>query len=75
MVCAGFFNFSRELCLASNAVYFFGWFSYLSGVNQVPAEPRTFVLEIGTEELPPHDVVNACKQVNTLDFVVVDFEI
>lgn len=26
-------------------------------------EPRMFVLEIGTEELPPADVVNASQQV------------
>uniref|UniRef100_A0A0D9WKS8 glycine--tRNA ligase n=1 Tax=Leersia perrieri TaxID=77586 RepID=A0A0D9WKS8_9ORYZ len=26
-------------------------------------EPRAFVLEIGTEELPPHDVIEAAKQV------------
>nr|XP_027113392.1 glycine--tRNA ligase, chloroplastic/mitochondrial 2-like isoform X2 [Coffea arabica] len=33
-------------------------------ITKVPAEPRTFVLEIGTEELPPHDVVDVCKQVH-----------
>lgn len=26
-------------------------------------QPRLFVLEIGTEELPPNDVVDASKQV------------
>ncbi|KAL3516847.1 hypothetical protein ACH5RR_023749 [Cinchona calisaya] len=35
-------------------------------VGKVPAEPRTFILEIGTEELPPHDVVSACKQLQDL---------
>nr|XP_027106595.1 glycine--tRNA ligase, chloroplastic/mitochondrial 2-like isoform X2 [Coffea arabica] len=33
-------------------------------IMKVPAKPRTFVLEIGTEELPPHDVVDVCKQVH-----------
>lgn len=32
---------------------------------QVSTDPRLFVLEIGTEELPPNEVVNACKQVHT----------
>ncbi|GER56882.1 glycine--tRNA ligase alpha subunit [Striga asiatica] len=31
--------------------------------KKVSTEPRTFILEIGTEELPPNDVVNACNQV------------
>lgn len=34
--------------------------------RKVPAEPRSFILEIGTEELPPNDVVNACKQLKDL---------
>lgn len=34
-------------------------------VMQVSTDPRLFVLEIGTEELPPNEVVNACKQVHT----------
>ncbi|CAN6166245.1 unnamed protein product [Urochloa humidicola] len=38
----------------------------------VPGQPRAFVLEIGTEELPPRDVVEATKQlekslINTLE--------
>ncbi|KAI4372677.1 hypothetical protein MLD38_010878 [Melastoma candidum] len=28
--------------------------------------PRVFVLEIGTEEMPPHDVVSACEQLKVL---------
>ena len=28
----------------------------------LPAAPADFVLEIGTEELPPDDVVSACEQ-------------
>jgi glycyl-tRNA synthetase len=28
----------------------------------VVGQPRAFVLEIGTEELPPHDVIEATKQ-------------
>ncbi|CAI9101241.1 OLC1v1038518C1 [Oldenlandia corymbosa var. corymbosa] len=35
-------------------------------VQKVSQEPRTFVLEIGTEELPPHDVINACNQLQDL---------
>ncbi|XP_027106594.2 glycine--tRNA ligase, chloroplastic/mitochondrial 2 isoform X1 [Coffea arabica] len=35
-------------------------------IMKVPAKPRTFVLEIGTEELPPHDVVDVCKQLQDL---------
>ncbi|KAL0429137.1 UNVERIFIED_CONTAM: Glycine--tRNA ligase, chloroplastic/mitochondrial 2, partial [Sesamum radiatum] len=35
--------------------------------KRVSSEPRAFVLEIGTEELPPNDVVNACNQLK--DFV------
>ncbi|KAK6162665.1 hypothetical protein DH2020_002506 [Rehmannia glutinosa] len=31
--------------------------------KKASAGPRTFILEIGTEELPPNDVVNACSQV------------
>ncbi|KAF5952770.1 hypothetical protein HYC85_010714 [Camellia sinensis] len=33
---------------------------------EVPAEPRMFVLEIGTEELPPTDVINASQQLKDL---------
>lgn len=40
--------------------------------EEVPVQPRAFVLEIGTEELPPRDVVEATEQlekslVNTLE--------
>ena len=28
----------------------------------LPAGPADFVLEVGTEELPPDDVVSACEQ-------------
>ncbi|CAK9149389.1 unnamed protein product [Ilex paraguariensis] len=35
-------------------------------VQKVPAEPRLFVLEIGTEELPPNDVINASQQLKDL---------
>ncbi|XP_055817568.1 glycine--tRNA ligase, chloroplastic/mitochondrial 2 isoform X2 [Solanum dulcamara] len=34
--------------------------------GKVPSEPRLFVLEIGTEELPPNDVSSACKQLKDL---------
>ncbi|PIN18601.1 Glycine--tRNA ligase [Handroanthus impetiginosus] len=34
--------------------------------KKVSAGPRTFLLEIGTEELPPNDVVNACSQLKDL---------
>ncbi|XP_011089243.1 glycine--tRNA ligase, chloroplastic/mitochondrial 2 isoform X1 [Sesamum indicum] len=34
--------------------------------KRVSSEPRAFVLEIGTEELPPNDVVNACNQLKDL---------
>ncbi|GER49379.1 glycine--tRNA ligase beta subunit [Striga asiatica] len=34
--------------------------------KKVSTEPRTFILEIGTEELPPNDVVNACNQLKDL---------
>lgn len=35
-------------------------------VRKVPGEPRMFVLEVGTEELPPADVVNASQQLEEL---------
>ncbi len=31
-------------------------------MSRLPAAPADFVLEIGTEELPPDDVVSACEQ-------------
>ncbi|CAA2991817.1 glycine--tRNA ligase, chloroplastic mitochondrial 2 isoform X1 [Olea europaea subsp. europaea] len=34
--------------------------------GKVSTDPRLFVLEIGTEELPPNEVVNACKQLKDL---------
>ncbi|KAL0379784.1 UNVERIFIED_CONTAM: Glycine--tRNA ligase, chloroplastic/mitochondrial 2 [Sesamum angustifolium] len=34
--------------------------------KRVSSEPRAFVLEIGTEELPPSDVVNACNQLKDI---------
>ncbi|XP_042027654.1 glycine--tRNA ligase, chloroplastic/mitochondrial 2-like isoform X4 [Salvia splendens] len=33
---------------------------------KVSERPRPFILEIGTEELPPNDVVNACNQLKDL---------
>ena len=30
--------------------------------SRLPAAPVDFVLEVGTEELPPDDVVSACEQ-------------
>lgn len=36
----------------------------VSAIQEVPVQPRAFVLEIGTEELPPRDVVEATEQVN-----------
>jgi glycyl-tRNA synthetase beta subunit len=35
----------------------------------VQGKPRAFVLEIGTEELPPRDVVEATKQVKPKFFL------
>ncbi|XP_019173207.1 PREDICTED: glycine--tRNA ligase, chloroplastic/mitochondrial 2 isoform X1 [Ipomoea nil] len=43
-----------------------------STAGQVSEEKRLFVLEIGTEELPPIDVVNACKQLKDLIFQLLD---
>ncbi|XP_075517692.1 glycine--tRNA ligase, chloroplastic/mitochondrial 2-like isoform X2 [Primulina tabacum] len=34
--------------------------------KRVSAGPQKFILEIGTEELPPNDVVNACNQLKDL---------
>ncbi|KAK6162658.1 hypothetical protein DH2020_002499 [Rehmannia glutinosa] len=34
--------------------------------KKASAGPRTFILEIGTEELPPNDVVNACSQLKDI---------
>ncbi|KAL3651134.1 Glycine--tRNA ligase, chloroplastic/mitochondrial 2 [Castilleja foliolosa] len=34
--------------------------------KKLSAGPRTFLLEIGTEELPPNDVVTACSQLKDL---------
>ncbi|KAH6789612.1 glycine-tRNA ligase [Perilla frutescens var. frutescens] len=34
--------------------------------EKVSAQPHSFILEIGTEELPPNDVVNACNQLKDL---------
>ncbi|KAK1274219.1 hypothetical protein QJS04_geneDACA012516 [Acorus gramineus] len=35
-------------------------------LRKVVEEPRVFVLEIGTEELPPQDVIDASEQLKTL---------
>lgn len=40
--------------------------------GKVPSEPRLFVLEIGTEELPPNDVSSACKQLKDLIVQLLD---
>ncbi|XWS35598.1 hypothetical protein CRYUN_Cryun20dG0010900 [Craigia yunnanensis] len=37
-----------------------------AAVIKVHHDPRLFVLEIGTEEMPPHDVVNASQQLKDL---------
>ncbi|PIA34526.1 hypothetical protein AQUCO_03700065v1 [Aquilegia coerulea] len=34
--------------------------------GKVSEDPRVFVLEIGTEEMPPHDVISASQQLKTL---------
>ncbi|KAF5189070.1 Glycine--trna ligase alpha subunit [Thalictrum thalictroides] len=34
--------------------------------EKVSEDPRVFVLEIGTEEMPPHDVISASQQLKTL---------
>ncbi|KAK4379487.1 hypothetical protein RND71_001349 [Anisodus tanguticus] len=41
-------------------------------MGKVPSEPRLFVLEIGTEELPPIDVSSACKQLKDLIVELLD---
>jgi len=40
-------------------------FCCLCGVQslQVSEDPRSFIIEIGTEEMPPQDVINASEQV------------
>ncbi|XP_008776005.2 glycine--tRNA ligase, chloroplastic/mitochondrial 2 isoform X2 [Phoenix dactylifera] len=35
-------------------------------LRKVTMEPRTFVIEIGTEEMPPHDVIEASEQLRNL---------
>ncbi|XP_052192008.1 glycine--tRNA ligase, chloroplastic/mitochondrial 2 isoform X2 [Diospyros lotus] len=37
-----------------------------AAARKVPEEPRMFMLEVGTEELPPTDVVNASQQLKEL---------
>lgn len=37
-----------------------------AAVKKLPDDPRLFVLEIGTEEMPPQDVVNASQQLKDL---------
>ncbi|EOX96483.1 Glycine-tRNA ligases [Theobroma cacao] len=37
-----------------------------AAAKKVHHDPRLFVLEIGTEEMPPHDVVNASQQLKDL---------
>lgn len=37
-----------------------------AAVKMVPVEPRSFVLEIGTEELPPSDVAHASQELQNL---------
>lgn len=37
-----------------------------AAVKMVPMEPRSFVLEIGTEELPPSDVAHASQELQNL---------
>ncbi|XP_039064036.1 LOW QUALITY PROTEIN: glycine--tRNA ligase, chloroplastic/mitochondrial 2-like [Hibiscus syriacus] len=37
-----------------------------AAVKKVHRDPRSFVLEIGTEEMPPHDVVSASQQLKNL---------
>ncbi|VFQ66320.1 unnamed protein product [Cuscuta campestris] len=44
----------------------------LKEAGQVPNETRFFVLEIGTEELPPNDLVDACKQLKDLVIQLLD---
>ncbi|VVA89565.1 unnamed protein product [Arabis nemorensis] len=34
--------------------------------EKVPEDPRSFIIEIGTEEMPPQDVVNASEQLRVL---------
>ncbi|KAI8024644.1 hypothetical protein LOK49_LG02G00838 [Camellia lanceoleosa] len=46
---------------------------FLEGaVTKVPGEPRMFVLEIGTEELPPTDVINASQQLKDLIMLLLE---
>lgn len=46
--------------------------AHLLWIKQVLSEPRLFVLEIGTEELPPNDVSSACKQLKDLIVQLLD---
>ncbi|CAA7042671.1 unnamed protein product [Microthlaspi erraticum] len=34
--------------------------------DKVPEDPRSFIIEIGTEEMPPQDVINASEQLRVL---------
>ncbi|XP_010503435.1 PREDICTED: glycine--tRNA ligase, chloroplastic/mitochondrial 2 isoform X2 [Camelina sativa] len=34
--------------------------------EKVPEDPRSFIMEIGTEEMPPQDVINASEQLRVL---------
>ncbi|KFK42585.1 hypothetical protein AALP_AA1G014500 [Arabis alpina] len=34
--------------------------------EKIPEDPRSFIIEIGTEEMPPQDVVNASEQLRVL---------
>lgn len=56
-------NIQNELVCYFN-VFLLGLQNYL--VTQVHMEPRLFVLEIGTEELPPNDVAHASQEVCNL---------
>lgn len=60
-------NIQNELVCYFN-VFLLGLQNYLV-VTQVHMEPRLFVLEIGTEELPPNDVTHASQEVCNLFLV------
>lgn len=42
-------------------------------MSQVHDDSRLFVLEIGTEEMPPQDVVDASQQVQSISYISVFF--
>ncbi|KAH7657989.1 Glycine--tRNA ligase protein [Dioscorea alata] len=70
MLCRGWITSRKlgmlmELLMAS----YFWRMSVLYIKQQVGVDPREFVLEIGTEEIPPGDIIDASEQVCCLIIV------